>query len=78
MPQVHEWDFDPPPRRARNVRYEDLTAPAPSGWADPRVTKAIDRFWKAVWGTLGAILAATLTIVGLGAAWLFSAALTGF
>ena len=78
---AHEWDWQPasPPRsRSRRASYEDLATPAPNGWADPRVTKAVNRFWKVVWGTLGALLAVVLTVAGLGAVWLFSAAVTGF
>ena len=78
---AHEWDWQPasPPRsRNRRTSYEDLAAPASNGWADPRVTMAVNRFWKVVWGTLGALLAVVLTVAGLGAVWLFSAAVTGF
>lgn len=78
MAEQHEWDIDFQPasriRRSASPGY----APRRQGWADPRVTQAVDVFWKAVWGSLGAVAAIGLSVVGLGALWLFSAAVSGF
>lgn len=78
MVERHEWDidFEPAPRGRRGA--SPIYVPRHRGWADPRVTHAVDIFWRAVWGSLGAVVAVVLSVVGLGALWLLSAALSGF
>ena len=74
----HEWDIDFEPASRVRRGSPPVYAPPRRGWADPRVTHAVDIFWRAVWGSLGAVLAIVLSVVGLGALWLFSAAVSGF
>jgi len=78
MAERHEWDidFEPASRFRRNA--PPVYTARRQGWADPRVTRGVDIVWKAVWGSLGAVAAVFLTVVGLGSLWLLSAALSGF
>lgn len=61
----HKWDWQPAPpaRRRRRASYEDLAAPTPRGWADPRATKAITTYNRTVWGIVKALVAIPLTLV---------------
>lgn len=78
MAERHEWDidFEPAPRIRRGS--PPIYVPRRRGWADPRITRTVDIFWKAVWRSLGAVAAVGLSVIGIGALWLLSAALSGF
>ncbi len=72
-----DFDYEPAERQARNA--SPLWGPRRRNrWASPSVTKAVDIFWQAVWRSVGAVVAVALSVVGLGAMWLFSAAVSRF
>jgi hypothetical protein len=68
---AHEWDW--PPRRRRflagfRTRFDVYQ---PSGWSSPAAKFAVSIYWRITVGIMKTLLATALTIVAIGAFWLF-------
>jgi hypothetical protein len=65
--RAEAWDW--PPRRGR--RYRTFDVYQPSGWNSPGAKKAVRIYWRVTITIIKMLLAIPLSIVAIGAFWLF-------